>query len=427
LHAAHRTPFLQAKHAALYLPPVLDSRRRWTLALVATATMAVSYVDRQTLSVLAPQVSAALSLSETQYGWLASAFSMAYLVGTPLGGRVIGLLGARRGLVLAVLLWSAVAAAHALAPSYTALFALRIALGLAEAPAFPGAAFTVQRALPEADRPRGMGILFTGSSFGAMVAPRLATGIYKRFGWRPAFLGSALVGLAWIPLWLWASRGEARELLESAPSGQQHAPIDWAALLGRPALQRALAVVLASAPTAAMMLLWGSKYLVRTFHVDPGEVDRYLILPPLLYDLGSVLFGDRAARRARAGVREVRDLVALAALLTACVAGLGLLPGPGWASVIMGLALGGVAALFALVTAEALSGVLPHEVPVASGLLAAVQSLAYIVASPLIGLSVDRTGSYRLAGLALAAWVAPGVAYWIARAPRLTLEADRRT
>src|SRR5271155_4834929 len=81
----------------------------WALALTATLTMAVSYVDRQTLSAIAPSVQAALGFDDAHYGDLASAFAVAYLVGAPIAGRVIDRVGARRGLLGAVLVWSAVA------------------------------------------------------------------------------------------------------------------------------------------------------------------------------------------------------------------------------------------------------------------------------------------------------------------------------
>ena len=403
--------------------PGLSVRRRWALALVATSTMAVSYVDRQTLSVLGPQVTHALGISDARYGWLASAFSMAYLVGTPLGGRLIVALGVRRGLLGSVLLWSAVAAAHALAPTFWALFALRIALGLAESPAFPGAAFTVQQALPEADRPRGLGILFAGSSIGAMVAPKLVTWLAGHWGWQPAFAGSAIVGLIWVPIWWSVTSGEAGEALIPDATREAPPPIDWMALLSRPELQRAMAVVISAAPTAAFGLLFGSKYLVRTFHLDPLDVAPYLTLGAILYDVGSISFGDLASRRARAGKLDIRPFVLAGMLLTTCVAAVGWAPSLLGGGVIIGLGLAGVAALFTLVTSRTLSAVQPYEVPVASGILAASQSLAYVIASPLIGLSVDRTGDYRVAGIALALWAVPGAALWILGSPPKALRA----
>src|SRR6185295_16573165 len=127
---------------------------------------------------------------------------IAYLIGAPPAGWLVDRLGARRGLLWAVLLWSAVAALHALVPGFGVLFALRIALGLAESPSFPGAAQTVQRALPPEERARGFGVLFTGSSFGAMLAPPIASYLATRFGWRTAMLSTAAIGLVWVPVWL---------------------------------------------------------------------------------------------------------------------------------------------------------------------------------------------------------------------------------
>src|SRR5438128_12576498 len=105
-------------------PAALPPRWAWALALTGTFTMSVSYVDRQTLSALAPTVTKELNIDETHYGLLVSAFSIAYLVGAPLAGRFIDAVGARRGLLGAVLIWSAVAALHALVPNFMTLFAL---------------------------------------------------------------------------------------------------------------------------------------------------------------------------------------------------------------------------------------------------------------------------------------------------------------
>ena len=158
------------------------------MALVGTLTMTVSFVDRSTLGVLAPSVTSALRISEAGYGWLVSAFSMAYLISTPLAGVFIERVGARKGLVVAVLIWSAVALAHGLASSFAMLFVLRLALGVAEGPSFPGASQTVYRALAPRDRPRGYGALYTGSSIGMALAPLIASRSCGAMGMACGFL-----------------------------------------------------------------------------------------------------------------------------------------------------------------------------------------------------------------------------------------------
>jgi ACS family hexuronate transporter-like MFS transporter len=397
----------------------LSRRQAWVLAIAATLTMAVSYADRQTLAVLAPTVTRALGISEAQYGWLAAAFSLAYLVGSPIAGRIVDAVGARRGLPVAVVLWSVVAALHAIVPGFLSLFALRIALGLTEAPSFPGAAQTVQRALPPADRARGFGVLFTGSSLGAMLAAPLATAVEAAAGFRAAFLVTAAVGLLWLPLWLLASRSaEARRALDPAPSaiaaeGTTPRPSPFGVAL-HPAVLRAVAAILASSPVIAFLLLWSAKYLVAAEGLTQSDVGRYLWLPPLLFDVGAILYGHLASRRQTG---TPRLLVATAAALCASI---GLLPavhGAWSVTVLAGIALAGGGGLFAVVLGDTLARVPQTAVSTAGGVIAAAQSLAYVVANPLIGWSVGRSGGYAPSAHALAAWVVPGCLVWLLWAP----------
>ena len=408
----------------------------WALALTATLTMAVSYVDRQTLAVLAPTVTKALGISDAAYGWLVSAFSIAYLVGAPPAGQLIDRLGARRGLLGAVGTWSLVAALHALVPGFGVLFGLRIALGLAEAPSFPGAAQTIHRALPPEDRARGFGVLFTGSSIGAMVAPPLATWLAGHYGWRVAFLGTAACGLVWVPIWLSVAwTGRARAALDARPSGEAGASsspsvaraadapsapragstISPLQLLTHPAVLRTIAVVLASSPVLSFVLNWGAKYLVRDHHLTQADVGRYLWLPPVMFDVGAIAFGHFASRRARAlgDGSPPRALLAAAMCLCALGAVIPFAGGPWPAMITAGVCLAGGGGLFALATADMLARVPPGAVSTAGGITAAAQSLAYIVANPLVGRWVEYLGSYRVILEVLGLWVLPGSLIWL--------------
>ncbi len=397
--------------------------RAWGLALVATLTMTVSYIDRQTLSVLAPTVTAVFRISEGDYGLLLSAFSMAYLLGTPAAGWLVDRVGARRGLPVSLLLWTAVAAAHALAPGFGTLFALRILLGFAESPSFPGAAQTVQRALPPEDRARGMGILFTGSSIGAMLAPKLATALNGSFGWRGAFLGSALVGLLWVPLWLGLTANrEARAALDTVPEAPAggRSSASMSELIRDPAVLRALVVVLASAPAISFSLLWGAKYLVKVHGMTQAQVGNVLWMPPLAFDLGAVIFGDLASRRrrGRAGPgAPARGLMLGSALLGAAMIGAGLGGGLEQALLCLSLSMAGGGGLYALATSDMMARVPPGAVSTAGGITAAAQSLTYIVLNPLLGRYLDGGGAYQHILLALGLWVLPGSLLWVLWVP----------
>ena len=191
-------------------PYAISRLRAWLVAIVATLVMSVSYIDRQILAALAKSVRDALTIDQTQFGWLAAAFSIAYLVAAPLSGIVVDKFGARASLIVAMLVWSGVSASHAIVGGFWMLFALRIALGTAEAPSFPAAAQSIRRILPAKDRSAGYGLLFTGSSIGAMIAAPLAVAIKVKYGWRASFLIGSCVGLLWLPLWIFATAQRSR-------------------------------------------------------------------------------------------------------------------------------------------------------------------------------------------------------------------------
>ena len=386
------------------------------VAIAATLTMTVSYIDRATLAVLAPSVTKALDISDQEYGWLTAAFSIAYLIATPLAGWWIDRAGARRGLVGSVLVWSTIAALHALAPGLGLLFALRIALGLAEGPSFPGAAQTMQRILPAADRARGFGVLFTGSSIGGMVVPPLASWLYGLAGWRVAFLGTAAIGLLWVPLWIAVTRRpDVRIQLDTA--GDSTLPAERATfgeLVRSSIMIRALIAILAAAPIIGFLHAWGAKYLARTFDVEQTEVGHYLWLPPLLLDAGAIAFGDLASRQRRAPGAPPRALFAVAMLLAAMMALMPLASTPWQGMLLGGLAMAGGGALYTLVTSDMMSRMPAGSVSFAGGIMAGAQSLALILVNPLIGRAVEQTGSYDAVALVLGCWAIPGSLIWIA-------------
>lgn len=412
--------------------PTLSRGQSWALVLAATFTMTISYVDRQALAVLAPTITRELGISDTRYGLLASAFSLAYLLGAPFAGRWIDRVGARRGLLAAVLVWTVASALHALAPGFTALVVFRVLLGFAESPSFPGASQTVHRALPPSERPRGVGVLFTGSSIGSMIAPPIAVALLGTFGWRGALLASALAGLVWVPLWMgiaWRSPG--REVLDAPPEPEVLAEVPGGAYRDAavrdvapwspwrsPALVRTLVLIVASSPAIGLVLTWSAKYLVRSFHLTQREVATYIWLPPLMFDLGSIAFGDLAARRAkrpgksRGGTHPSLIIESVTLAVGATVA-MSTATTPWQAMAFAGVAMFGGGGTYAMITSDMLARIPPRAVSTAGGWCASAQALAFMVAHPLIGRGVEATGGYRLVLLALAAWMVPGALAWL--------------
>ena len=397
--------------------PPYSSLTAWTVTLVATSTMTISYLDRQVLAVLSPTITEQLDITETQYGWLQSSFSLAYLACAPFAGRMLERIGIRHGLLLAVLAWTLVSAAHAFAISLGILFVLRVLLGAAESPSFPGAAATIARTQPPRSRARAIGVLFTGSSVGAMLAPILATRFASWLpgGFRGAFVGVALVGLAWVPLWwLVTSRAGVRERLAAKPANEAARP-PMLDVLKMPAVRQACLVVVASSPLFAFVLLWGAKLLHDGFGVPQEEVGNYLWAPPLFYDIGAVAFGHLASVHARKHGASSPPLLllAIAATLASTFAGIALCTTPTQVVWVAGIAMAGGAGLFAIVTADMIGRVGPALTATAGGVTASAQSIMYVIANPLIGAGVDAFHSYAIVVVVIAALVLPGASVWI--------------
>jgi ACS family hexuronate transporter-like MFS transporter len=423
--------------------------RSWLVAGVATLVMTVSYIDRQTLSAIAVPVRKDLDITHSQYGTLTAAFAMAYLVGAPLAGALLDRLGARRGLVYAVLTWSCVAALHAGATSFATLFALRILLGLAEAPSFPGAAQAVRRALPAEHRSAGFGLLFTGSSIGAMIAAPLALLLAAKYNWRWAFVVTAVVGLSWIPLWLGATKAGAKANADADadadatanPGSSAKADADADAdadanagadtnvrgfLLARGSMWRAIVAITTSAPAIMIVLYWFPQYLSETRHSTQQEMAALLWIPPLVFDLGALSFGALGSALRTEDGGPPRWLLSIGALLGATLALVPFARTSAEAVFFGSLSMAGGAGVYVLATSELMTRMRPSEASRAAGFSAAAQSLSHIIASPLVGHFVDRTHSYVGSMMALGALLIPGALVWSAW-PRSQRVASTRT
>ncbi|HEX5060095.1 MAG TPA: MFS transporter, partial [Kofleriaceae bacterium] len=342
-------------------------------------------------------------------------------IATPLSGWWIDRIGARRGLVASVLLWTAVAALHALIPGFWVLFALRIALGIAEGPSFPGAAQTVQRILPPADRARGFGVLFTGSSIGGMLAPPIASALFAAHGWRVAFLTSALIGLVWLPVWLfWTRQRRVAEQLDTAAQPKEAIPRPpLRELIRNPELHRGLFAIFAVAPVFGVALSWGAIYLTSTWKVSQAGVGEYLWLPPLIFDGAAILFGHLASQQHRPHGEPPRMLFAIGMLLATTLVALPWMQGAWPAVYLLGIAMAGGGIVYTLATADMLQRMPPSSVSFAAGTMAGAQSLALVIVNPLIGLAYDYYRNFDVVAIAIGLWSVPGCLVWLLWRPRL--------
>jgi ACS family hexuronate transporter-like MFS transporter len=174
---------------------------RWWIAGLLFLSTIINYVDRQTLSLLAPFLKQEYHWTNTDYANLLIGFRAGYSVGQTILGRVVDRIGTRRGLSITVLLYSLIAMATSMARGFYSFATFRSLLGTAESANWPGATKAVSEWFPKRERALATALFDSGSSVGGALAPFIVLGVYDRLGWRPAFVIPGLLGFLWLIAW----------------------------------------------------------------------------------------------------------------------------------------------------------------------------------------------------------------------------------
>ena len=175
--------------------------RMWVAPTTMMLCTLLGYIDRQVLAVLSPTILADTGMTAADYGLAVSAFSVVYTIMNPVFGSVLDHIGLRRGMIIAVIIWTVASMSHAGLNGLIGFALARALLGFGEGAAFPGALRTATEALPANKQSRGLALGYSGASMGALITPPLITPIAQHYGWRFAFLRDGLFGLLWLILW----------------------------------------------------------------------------------------------------------------------------------------------------------------------------------------------------------------------------------
>lgn len=292
-------------------------RARWLLCWLMFAATALSFLDRQVLSVLAPSISAEFGMSNTVYSRVVFAFVASYTLMFSAGGRIIDHIGTRAGMGLAVGVWSLASAAHALVSGAVGLGAARFLLGFGEGACFPAATKGAVEWFPVEKRVLAIGIANGGSAFGAVIAPPLTAWLASRYGWRGAFLATGLFGLAWVAAWLAAFR-LTPDLSAPAPAAARES-VPLLALLADRRVKLILAARFLFDPVFYFYMFWIPQYLARERGYSLAEIGSYYWIPFLVLGLSNILAGrvsDRLVGRGIAPRKARLTLLTIAALVT---------------------------------------------------------------------------------------------------------------
>jgi ACS family hexuronate transporter-like MFS transporter len=261
-------------------------RLRWLMiALVFWATV-INYLDRQTLSVVAPVLMDQFHMSNVAYSRVIFAFMLAYTIMNGVSGPLIDRIGTRLGYALTMAWWSVSAMLHAVTKGPSSLGVCRFLLGMGEAGNWPAGVKVVAEWFPVQERALASGFFNSGSAVGAILAPPLVAWIVLRFGWQAAFVAIGALGFIWLVVWLLVYRTPVQNADEKtsrpiAVRALWHTRIVWGFTLAKVFLD----------PIWYFYIFWFPAYLKQARNFDLASIGKYAWIPFLVSGGGNLIGG----------------------------------------------------------------------------------------------------------------------------------------
>jgi len=274
--------------------------------MIALAT-AINYLDRQNLPVAISEIKKSIPIDDAEYGMIMSLFLLAYGTMYAVGGRILDVLGSKRGYTLMIIWWSLANMLHGFVSSVMGLGIARFLLGVGEGGAFPGSAKVVSEWFPSRERSMAFGIFNTGSSLGAVAAPPLIAYIIATLNWQWAFILSGLMGFVWVIIWLIFYSvpaknkfitSEEKEYIASSlkfdkenTANSKASDIPWLSLFRYRKVWGLIAVKFLPDAAWYFFIFWLPKYLNDVRGLDIQGIGSYAWIPYAFAGAGSLLGG----------------------------------------------------------------------------------------------------------------------------------------
>lgn len=307
-------------------------KRRLVLGFLATLSI-ITFIDRLAIAVTGPSIQKDLGITPAEWGWVLSAYVIAYAVFEIPSGALGDKHGYRKELTRITIWWSFFTAITAVCRNFWQLAAARFLFGLGAAGAYPNMTGVLYRWLPARERARGQGVIWAASRFGGALAPLLLVPANKHLGWQAVFVILGVIGAIWaLAWWKWfhdkpaeqpgITAAEVAEIGSDEHAG--HAGTPWKQLFGLPQLWLISFAYLFYAFGSWFFFGWFPTWMVKGAGFTVDEMGLYGSIPFLLGVVGNLVGGvlcDRLA--ARIGIRNAYRviasvcLVATAALLVA--------------------------------------------------------------------------------------------------------------
>jgi len=259
---------------------------RWVVISLAFLATVVNYLDRQTLSVIAPELKRQFQMADETYGLILSAFMLAYTIMNGVSGAVIDRIGTKLGYALCMGWWSTAGMLHAMATGPLTLGIFRFLLGAGEAGNLPAAVKVVSEWFPPRERALASGIFNSGAAIGALIAPPLVAWLVIGWGWPTAFIIVGASGYLWLVVWwiVYQTPESVRREVETRPA------TPWRLFGTRFVSVLTLSKIFVD-PVWYFYIFWIPKYLSTVHGFTLAQIGKTAWIPFLSADIGNIAGG----------------------------------------------------------------------------------------------------------------------------------------
>jgi ACS family hexuronate transporter-like MFS transporter len=380
---------------------------RWRILSLLFFATTINYIDRQVIGILAPYISDELGWSEMDYGYIVTAFQVAYGVGLLTMGRLLDRIGTRLGYSLSIIIWSIAGMAHALARSVFGFGMARFFLGMGESVNFPAAVKTVAEWFPKKERAYATGWFNAGSTAGAITAPLIVPVFALHMGWRWAFIITGSLGFIWLVFWLLIyhkpgqKRGLGREeylhIMQDGEDAETSTP--WLKLLPRKETVGLAITRFISDWVWWFFLFWLPKFLNDAYGITLSRIGLPLIIIYLVSSAGGIAGGWLSSTMIRNNrtIDASRKTVILICGIFALPVILAPVSGNLWVAVSLIALAASAHQAWAANMFSIVSDVFPrHAVGSVTGLIGTAGAIGGALAATFVGHIREWTGSYQL-------------------------------
>jgi MFS family permease len=392
---------------------------RWFIAGLIFFITLVNFIDRSAISFVINPLKQEFHFTDTEFGFILSAFGVGYMLLTAFGGWLVDHMGARKVWPLAAITWSLCVGVLGIATGFWGFIILRFLLGVTEGPHFPAMSRSISSWLSPNERARALSLGLVAIPLSSVLGAPITSYLVADFGWRAMFAIISSTGILWAFVWYFFFKDKPedskfvneaeRKLIAASPlskSEQKKTVVDWRFILTHPALIANNIAYFAFGYMLFFATLWLPGYFLTQHGLNLKSVGWYLTIPWLVGAIFLKIGGNLSdylyrktgsGRLARAHLIWISQLLAaiffvllsfthtldLSILFLSLGLGFGLFPQPAFFSVNIDVA--------------------KERAGSAQGITSSCLSLAGIIAPIVTGWLIDYTGNYQWAFLLMAA------------------------